>query len=99
MLYGIKSNKCLEQIPQVKASYQLTFTNIAAGEVKSNLATASKYRNTDHVIITLKASDVIDVSCIGDVFNSSCRVCVKNTSSTNIPTITVNVLVLGYEST
>lgn len=99
MLYGIKTNKCFEQIPQVKASYQLTFTNIAAGEVKSNLATASKYKNTDHVIVTLSASDLIDVSCIGDVFNSSCRVCIKNTSSTNIPTITVNVLVLGYETT
>ena len=99
MLYGIKSNKCLEQIPQVKASYQLTFTNIAAGEVKTDLATASKYKSTDNVIITLSASELYDVSCIGDVFNSSCRVIIKNTSSINIPTITVNVLVLGYENT
>lgn len=98
MIYGIKGNKCLEQIPQVKAIYELTFTNIAAGEVKSNLATASKYKNTDHVIVTLKASDIIDVSCIGNAFNSACRVSIKNTSSTNIPTITVNVLVLGYDN-
>lgn len=99
MIYGIKSNKCFEQIPQVKASYQLTFTNIAAGEVKSDLATASKYKSTDNVIITLSASDLYDVSCIGDVYNSACRVAIKNTSSTNIPTITVNVLVLGYDNT
>ena len=98
MIYGIKGNKCLEQIPQVKATYELTFTNIAAGEVKTDSATASKYKNTDHVIVTLKASDVIDVSCIGDVFNNSCRVCIKNTGSANIPTITVNVLVLGYDN-
>ena len=98
MIYGIKGNKCLEQIPQVKASYQATFTNIAAGETKTNLVTGSKYKNTDNVIITLSASDLNDVSCIGNAYNSSCRVCIKNTSSTNIPTITVNVLVLGYDN-
>ena len=98
MIYGIKSNKCLEQIPQVKASYQATFTNIAPGETITDLATSTKYKSTDHIIITLAASELTDVSCIGNAYNSAARVCIKNTSSSNIPTITVNVLVLGYDN-
>lgn len=99
MLYGLKSNKCLEQIVEVKASYQVTLTNIAAGATKSDIATALKYKATDNVIITLSAAENTDVSCIGKASNASITIFVKNNGSANIPTITVNVLVLGYETT
>lgn len=98
MVYGLKENKCLSQVAEVKASYQVTLTSIGAGETKSDIATALKYKATDHVFVTISASENVDVQLNAKASNASITVYCKNTGSASIPTITLNVLVLGYES-
>lgn len=99
MVYGLKPNKCLEQVATAKGAYQVTLTSIAAGETKSDIATGLKYTATDNVIITVSASENTDIQVIGKASNASITIYCKNTGSVSIPTITLNVLVLGYETT
>lgn len=96
-IYGIKGNKCLQQIPEVKESGTIVITDILPGKYSESTVGVKGCKPTDHVIITLRGVYNLPlIKVTTAVYDGSIHVVVFNEGTSKISDLNLNVLVLGY---